>query len=87
MKKTAKPSFFCANACKTALKYDIIETAWGDKMLDNNRRISYSNMIYIGDGLTDIPCMKLTKEYGGVSIAVYRKENIEFLKNETKKIR
>ena len=35
------------------------------------RRIAYQNMIYIGDGLTDIPCMKLVKERGGKSIAVY----------------
>jgi DNA-binding Lrp family transcriptional regulator len=31
-------------------------------------------MIYIGDGITDIPCMKLVKEHGGNSIAVYQKE-------------
>ena len=42
-----------------------------DRMLENDRRISTSNMIYIGDGYTDVPCMKLTKENGGVSIAVY----------------
>ncbi len=35
------------------------------------RRIAYRNMIYIGDGLTDIPCMKMVKEKGGKSIALY----------------
>ena len=28
-------------------------------------------MIYIGDGLTDIPCMKLLREKGGKAIALY----------------
>ena len=41
------------------------------KMNDADRRISRENMIYIGDGITDIPCMKLTKDGGGVSVAVY----------------
>lgn len=35
------------------------------------RRIPYRNLIYMGDGMTDIPCMKMVKERGGKSIALY----------------
>lgn len=45
------------------------------KMIDDERRIANTNMIYIGDGFTDVPCMKLTKDGGGVSIAVYTEKN------------
>ena len=41
---------------------------------ENERRVPSRNMIYIGDGLTDVPCMKLVKSYGGQSIAVFDQE-------------
>lgn len=42
-----------------------------DFMHEKERPVPFSNMIYIGDGTTDIPCMRLVKEKLGNSIAVY----------------
>lgn len=41
------------------------------------KRIPFHNFIYLGDGLTDVPCMQLVKEKGGKSIAIYPKGNKE----------
>lgn len=34
-------------------------------------RIPYENIIYLGDGMTDIACMTLVKKNNGTSIAIY----------------
>ena len=44
-------------------------------MPDDSKRVPFSNMIYIGDGLSDVPCMKMMKAYGGSAIAVYQDSN------------
>ncbi len=44
---------------------------------ERDRSVPFQNMVYIGDGLTDVPCMKLVKQNGGKSIAVHAKGNEE----------
>ena len=38
----------------------------------DEKHVEFRNIIYLGDALTDIPCMTLVKEKGGKSIAVYQ---------------
>ena len=36
-----------------------------------DRRIPFENMIYIGDGLTDVPCFSLLQHFNGVAFGVF----------------
>lgn len=44
-------------------------------MPDDSKRVPFTNMIYMGDGLSDVPCMKMMRAYGGQAIAVYQSAN------------
>jgi len=42
-----------------------------DHMPESERPIPFQNIIYVGDGMTDVPSMALTKKSGGHTVAVY----------------
>lgn len=43
-----------------------------EHMTESERPIPFANMIYLGDGMTDVPSMALMKKNGGYSIAVHK---------------
>lgn len=74
------PSVAINYTSKTQFLYRInkgVEDAGEHKKLNmympqSERAVPFENMIYIGDGLTDVPSMKLTRQRGGYAIGVYR---------------
>ena len=54
---------------------EINDTKVNDYLSEDQSRVPFRNMIYIGDSDTDIPCMKLVSINGGYSIGVHGKES------------
>jgi hypothetical protein len=54
--------------CLDAFDHDTINK-WVPK---EERPIPFDNIIYIGDGETDVPCFRLVKDQGGHAIAVFK---------------
>lgn len=54
--------------------HDLSDSSQVNKFVEKqNRPVPFENMVFIGDGSTDVPCFRLVKEQGGLSIAVYKK--------------
>lgn len=51
----------------------------------DERAVPFRNMVFLGDGETDIPCFRLVKELGGHSIAVF-KPHTPKAKSKSKKL-
>ncbi len=54
---------------------------------EDKKRVPFTNMIYFGDGETDVPSMKIVKMFGGNPIAVYNPASPKKAANARKMLR
>jgi haloacid dehalogenase-like hydrolase len=71
------PKFLVTDTLKTQFLFRInkgiesVTESINEHMPEEQRPIPFPNMIYVGDGMTDVPSMALTKKSGGHTVAVY----------------
>ena len=71
------PKFLVTDTMKTQFLFRInkgiedITESINEHMSEAERPIPFQNIIYVGDGMTDVPSMALTKKSGGHTVAVY----------------
>ncbi len=75
------PAFCMDETMKTRSVFEIAKGTFSNRKVPVNKRISperlkfpFSNMIYIGDGPTDIPALALVKDRGGLGVIVYDRQ-------------
>ena len=60
---------------------NVVDDSVNESMPHEDRPVPMTNMIYIGDSGTDIPCMRLVMKSGGYSIGIFQQnKNREYLK-------
>jgi len=72
------PVFCMDETMKTRSLFEISKGSFQDREKSVNRRVPienrwapFSNMVYIGDGDTDVPALSLVRSQGGLGVAVY----------------
>ena len=71
------PKFLVTDTLKTQFLFRInkgiedVSESINEHMPESDRAIPFPNMVYVGDGMTDVPSMALTKKNGGHAVAVY----------------
>lgn len=78
-KRATFPKLLITDTTKTQFLFRInkgiedLRESINSHMPENKRPVPFQNMIYIGDGSTDVPSMTVTTQNGGNAIAVFRK--------------
>jgi len=71
------PKFLVTDTLKTQFLFRInkglesVTESINEHMPEGQRPIPFQNIVYVGDGMTDVPSMALTKKSGGHTVAVY----------------
>jgi hypothetical protein len=71
------PKFLVTDTLKTQFLFRInkgleaVTESINEHMPESRRPIPFHNIIYVGDGMSDVPSMALTKKSGGFAVAVY----------------
>ena len=77
-KKAVFPKIIVNDTVKTQFLFRInkgvenLNESINTHMPEAHRAIPFQNILYIGDGMTDVPCMTVTRKQGGYAVAVYK---------------
>lgn len=72
------PKILINDTIKTQYLFRInkgLDAPINEYMPEHDRRIPFQNIIYLGDGMTDVPGMTVTKKNGGYAIAIHKPRN------------